>query len=84
MLVGIGEVVIDIMAATKGMIAGWSVAFLGFTVEALTDYINPTLATLTPILSAVLVVVLIRVHLVNHRKASLEIKKLTEQDGDTG
>mgnify|MGYP003648935016 FL=1 len=82
MLVGIGEMVIDIMAATKGMIAGWSVAFLGFAADALTDYINPTLATLTPILSAVLVVVLIRVHLVNHRKASLEIKKLTEQDND--
>ena len=82
MSIGIGEAVIDVMTTTKGMIAGWSVAFLGFTADALTDYINPTLATLTPILSTVLVIVFIREHLVNYRKASLELKKLTEQDSD--
>lgn len=69
----IKHVISDIAASPK---AGVIAAAWGLTLKYITDYVNPVIAELMPLCSIVLLFILMRLHIVNRRKAILEVKKL--------
>jgi hypothetical protein len=69
----IKHVISDIVTSPKvGVIA----AAWGLTIKYITDYVNPVIAELMPLCSIILLFILMRLHIVNRRKAVLEVKKL--------
>ncbi len=68
----IKRVLSDIAASPKvaGIATGW-----GFSMNFVTEYLNPALAKLTPLLSFILLIVLIVLHATNIKKSRAEQKK---------
>ena len=69
----IKHVVVDVLTSPK--VAPYF-AVWGIVLTAIKDYLNPTLLILTPILSFVLILVLIKLHRTNSKKADIELEKL--------
>lgn len=55
---------------------GFLAASWGFSMKFVRDHLNPVIADIMPFLSIVLIIFLLRLHYINSKKASLELKKL--------
>lgn len=69
----IKHIISDVVTSPK---AGVFVAAWGLALEYITKYVNPLIAELMPLCSIILLFILMRLHIVNRRKAVLEVKKL--------